>query len=230
MSVTLSLSSKITLNAKQEGDAFVQAPAINSYFALTNGSGEGQGNAMWHKELTVANDSTQTLDLTSLPVNALNLSDTLFFWKIRTFYVHNTSTTASVEIFAADAENDPWDALYTVPVTLGPGGTLLAMDRVGWLVGGTSKTIKLVNAVEPEEFVGDTVADSRVIGGISDTSALEVGMIVVGTGVPAGAKITSKTASTVTLSVAATAAGTDTAFDAAHPDPVLVVSLAGVLD
>jgi hypothetical protein len=55
-------------------------------------------------------------------------------------------------------------------------------------------------------------------------------MIVVGTGVPAGAKITSKTASTVTLSVAATAAGTDTAFDAAHPDPVLVVSLAGVLD
>ncbi|NBS41914.1 hypothetical protein EBS80_04640 [bacterium] len=230
MSTPLSFTSKVTLSPKQENEQFSQAPAINSYFALTNGSGEGQGNAMWHQEVTVVNDSSQTLDLTSLPVNAFNISDTLFFWKIRTFYVCNTSTTTSVEIFAADAENDPWDAIYTVPVTLGPGGTLLAMDRVGWLVGGTSKTIKLVNAVTAEGFVGDTVEDSRVIGGISDTSALEVGMIVVGTGVPTGARITSKTASTVTLSVAATAAGTDTAFDAAHPDPVLVVSLAGVLD
>ena len=230
MSTPLSFTSKITLSPKQENEQFSQAPAINSYFSLTNGSAAGQGNAMWHQEVTVLNDSSQTLDLTSLPVSAFNLSDTLYFDTIRTFYVHNTSTTTAVEVFAADEENDPWDSLYAVPVTLKPGGTLLAMDSVGWDVAGGSKTIKLVNAVEPEEFVGDTVEDSRVIAGISSTADLEVGMIVVGTGVPGGAKIISKTASSVTLSAAATAAGADTAFDAAHPDPVLVFSLTGVLD
>jgi hypothetical protein len=230
MSTPLSFTSKVTLSPKQENEQFSQAPAINSYFSLTNGSGEGEGNAMWHQEVTVVNDSSQTLDLTSLPVSAFNISDNLYFWKIRTFYVHNTSTTTAVEVFAADAENDPWNPLYAVPVTLEPGGTLLAMDRVGWLVGGGSKTIKLVNAVTAEEFVGDTVADSRVIAGISSTAALELGMVVVGTGVPAGATIIAKAASSVTLSLAATAAGTDTEFDAAHPDPVLIISLAGVLD
>jgi len=230
MSTPLSFTSKVTLSPKQEGDAFTQAPSINSYFLLTNGSGEGQGNAMWHKELTVANDSTQTLDLTSLPVSAFNISGNLYFWKIRTFYVQNTSTTTAVEVFAADVENNPWDPLYAAPVTLAPGGTLLAMDRVGWLVSSTSKTIKLVNAVEPDEFVGDTVLGSRVISGISSTAALELGMVVAGTGVPAGAIIIAKAASSVTLSLAATAAGADTSFEAAHPAPVLVVSLAGVLD
>jgi hypothetical protein len=233
MSTPLTFTSKITLSPKQENEQFSQAPAINSYFSLTNGSAAGQANAMWHQEVTVLNDSTQTLDLTSLPVSAFNLADTLYFDTIRTFYVHNTSTTTAVEVFAADAGNDPWDSLYAVPVTLKPGGTLLAMDSVGWDVAGGSgggQTIKLVNAVEAEEFVGDTVLDSRVIAGISSTTDLEVGMIVVGTGVPAGSKIISKTASSVTLSAAATAAGTDTAFDAAHPDPVLVFSLTGVLD
>jgi hypothetical protein len=230
MSTALSLSSRLTLNAKQSGDSFTQAPVVVSNFALTNGVGVGQGNALWHEEVTVVNGSSQTINLTSLPVSAFNISGNLNFWLVRSFYIHNTSTTASVVVFDSDAENDPWDALYAVPIMLGPGGTLLAMDRVGWVVSSTSKTIKLVNEVEAEEFVGDTVADSRVISGIADTFPLEVGMIVVGTGVPAGAKIISKTASSVTLSAAATAAGADTTFDAAHPDPVLVFSLAGVLD
>lgn len=230
MSTPLSLSAKVTINPKQEGGAFTQAPTVASYFALTDGSAEGQGNAMWHQEVTVANDSSQTIDLTSLPVTAFNISGNLFFWKIRSFYVHNTSPTTAVTVFADDPENDPWVSLYTVPVTLGPGGTLLAMDRVGWLVSSSSKTIKLANEVVPEEFVGDTVSGSPVIGGISSTTDLEVGMIVVGAGVPAGAKIISKTASSVTLSAAATAAGTATNFDAAFPDPVVVISLAGVLD
>jgi hypothetical protein len=230
MSTELSLSSRITVSPRQEGDGFLQAPSIVSTFALTDGSGDGQGNAMWHKELTIAADSSQTLDLTSLSVNAFGLSGSLYFWKIRTLYICNTSTTTPVTVFAEDAENNPWQSLYTVPVELAPGGTLLAMDRAGWLVSGSSKTIKIANDSTIYSIAGDTTSGSTVVSDIEDTDDIAVGMAVTGAGIPTGAKVVQKTASTITLNAAATATAGDVSLNVFLPDPVLVFSLTGVLD
>ena len=230
MSTEFSLSSRITVSPRQEGDGFLQAPSVVSTFALTDGSSDGQANAMWHKELTIAADSSQTLDLTSLSVNAFGLSGNLYFWKIRTLYICNTSTTTTVKLFAEDPENNPWQALYAVPIDLAPGGTLLAMDRAGWLVGGSSKTIKIANDSTIYSITGDTTSGSTVVSDIEDTDDLAVGMTVTGTGIPTGAKVVQKTASTITLSAAATATTGNVSLNVFLPDPVVVFSLAGVLD
>jgi len=61
---------------------------------------------------------------------------------------------------------------------------------------------------------GTTDSGNGEITGIPDTSEIEVGMFVKGTGIPAGAVVGSKTASTITLasSVLATADGTGIAL------------------
>lgn len=63
---------------------------------------------------------------------------------------------------------------------------------------------------EEGSLSGTSSIGSDTITGITDTSAVKVGMVFEGTGIPAGAKVVSKTASTVVLDLDATAAGTET--------------------
>lgn len=230
MTTEFSLTSRFTASPKQVGGGFSQSPTITADFALADGTGIGEASAMWHDQLTIPTDGSQTLDLTSLPVTAFNISGNLWFWKIKSLYIKNTSNTTSVTVFAADEENDVWSALYAVPVVLGPGGMLVAMDPAGWLVANDSKTIRFENHEELVSFVGDATVSSAVIDDIEDTDYLDVGMTVSGTGIPAGAKIIAKTSTTITLSAAATATNAAVNLSAAPAEPVVVVSLAGVLD
>lgn len=66
--------------------------------------------------------------------------------------------------------------------------------------------------IEWDEFtvVGTTSVGSPIITGISDTTGTEVGMFISGTGIPVGAKVDSFTATTITMDVNATAAGSPT--------------------
>jgi hypothetical protein len=230
MSTTFSFGSTVKLTPKLEGGGFLQAPTVSSAFSLTDGSGTGQADAMWHQVVSVAADTTTTLDLQALAVNALGLSDTLFLASIKTLYIANTATMADVVVFDADEEGDPWNALYTVPVTLKPGGTLIAMDAAGWAVANDAKTIKITNNEEVLTVDGSTANGSAVLTGIEDTSEIIVGMEVAATGIPAGARVVLKSASTVTMSLQATATNEDIGITFQKPAALVVVSLSGVLD
>lgn len=230
MTTAFSLDARLKLMPKLEGDGFLYAPIVSTAFTLADGTSAGQSNSMWHKELTLAAETYQFLDLTALTVNAVGLSGSLYYASIRYFFVHNASSMASVTVFDDSDGADYWSPLYAVPVVLAPGGTLLAMDRSGWPVTSTSKTIMITNYEENLEFSGTTTNNSKTVSEIADTSTLLVGMVVTGAGIPSGATITSKTASTVILSAEATATAEDVELVAAKPPAVVVVSLAGVLD
>ena len=60
---------------------------------------------------------------------------------------------------------------------------------------------------------GNTASASPVLTAFADTGQVAVGMYATGTGIPAGAKVLSKTSSTVTLDKDATANGTAVAFE-----------------
>ena len=60
---------------------------------------------------------------------------------------------------------------------------------------------------------GNTTILNAVLTAIADTSQVAVGMYATGTGIPAGAKVLSKTSSTVTLDMNATANGTGIVFE-----------------
>lgn len=230
MTTAFSLDARLKLMPKLEGDGFLHAPIVSTAFALADGSGDGQANAMFHKEITVASDSSTTIDLTALAVNALGLSGSLYFWKVRFFYIANASQLASVTVFDAEEFAPRWQALYTESIVLRPGGALLALDREGYVVNGGSKTIKISNYETVYEFTGTLLNNSKTVSDVADTSSLLVGMEVSGSGIPAGATITAKTASTLILSAEATATSEDEDLTATKPPAVVVVSLAGVLD
>lgn len=59
------------------------------------------------------------------------------------------------------------------------------------------------------EFTGNTTTGSLIISNIADTSLLLVGQVVEGVGIPAGAKIDSKTDNSITLNQQATITDTD---------------------
>lgn len=63
------------------------------------------------------------------------------------------------------------------------------------------------------ETDGDTTSGDPNIANVGDTENIEVGQTCVGTGIPAGTTVLSKTATSVTLSATATATASDVALE-----------------
>lgn len=84
-------------------------------------------------------------------------------------------------------------------------------------------TITTVNGTQQVSLTGTTVKGSRTVSALSTTDHLAVGMLVTGTGIAANTTITAidTTKKTITLSSAATAAGTTVALTAS---PTLTLS------
>ena len=96
-------------------------------------------------------------------------------------------------------------------------GVMTQDGRRAFILNKTDGTVTDINAQTNQldqfvtgSFTGTTAAGSLTITGVSSTAGLTAGQPVAGTGIPAGATIVSTTASTVVLSVAATANGAGT--------------------
>lgn len=228
MATTFSLAGQIKLTPKLVEDTTTQTTDIYEQFSLSNGAGVGQADCMWHSEISVESETSQEFNLQALAYSVLGVSGTRYFWKIKSVYVHNTSTLSTITAF--DETDNSWLAVYGAPVTLPPGDLVYAFSGDGWDVTGTSKVIKFTNDEQAVTVYGDLTSGSKVISDIADTSDLVVGMVVSHADIPAGAKIVSKTSSSITLSAAATATSANDGVTATKPPAVLVVSLAGVLD
>jgi hypothetical protein len=63
------------------------------------------------------------------------------------------------------------------------------------------------------EITGDTTSGSDSVTNVSDTTDVQVGMYITGTGIPADATVLAKTSSTIQLSANATANGTAVAIE-----------------
>jgi len=62
-------------------------------------------------------------------------------------------------------------------------------------------------------ITGDTTSGSDSVSNVSDTTAVQIGMYITGTGIPAGATVLAKTSTTIQLSANATANGTTVALE-----------------
>lgn len=96
-----------------------------------------------------------------------------------------------------------YDTLYSSPLS---GDTITFIVNEHVIVGSTSASLPAVDVGSwpSVSTTGNRTSDSATLTGIADTSAIDVGMIVKGTGIPAGAKVISKTSSSITLDANAT--------------------------
>jgi len=96
-----------------------------------------------------------------------------------------------------------YDSLYTAPQD---NDTVTFIVNAGVLVGSTSIGLPAINVGSwpSVSTTGTRTSGSPTLNSIADTSRFSAGMIVYGTGIPAGAKIVSKTSSSITLDANAT--------------------------
>ena len=92
----------------------VDQTTIAETLAIANGTAAGQADCYWKDRRTVAGSTTDTIDLTALPLDVYGGADTIGIANARLIYVKNRSTTAALS-YAVGAE----------AVALRPGGVLL---------------------------------------------------------------------------------------------------------
>lgn len=105
-----------------------------------------------------------------------------------------------------------YDTLYSAPL---PGDTVTFVVNDNVVVGATSATLAAIDTGTwpSTATTGNRTSGNPTLTGIADTSTFTEGMIVKGTGIPAGAKILSKTSNSITLDANATSgAGTSTSL------------------
>jgi lysophospholipase L1-like esterase len=136
----------------------------------------------------------------------------------------------------------PIDPSTKAAVTVGTSGALLAGSSLHPLAGYFEVADVIESArdsglwkVPAVSGTGDTNTSVSVTNTTGFTSA-HVGLVLVGTGIPAGAVITGVAGSTVTISAAATATATGVALttahtgDGVHPAPAMHALMAAAVD
>lgn len=89
----------------------VDKTTIAETLTLANGTAAGQADAYWKDVRTVAASTTDTVDLTALPLDVYGGTDTISLANVRLIYVKNRSTTVALS-YAVGSE----------AVALRPGG------------------------------------------------------------------------------------------------------------
>lgn len=113
-----------------------------------NGTGAGQIDLLYARQLTFAVSTPQTLDLTAI----IDLAGaTVNFARIRELIIQVVTTTSGVKLTAGAAASDPWAALWgTTGTNIIPAGTTYRFSDptsvgsgVGAVTSGTSTDLKL---------------------------------------------------------------------------------------
>lgn len=121
---------------------------INLTTQYTNGTGAGQINLLYAKQLTFVASTPQTLDLTALT----DLSGaTVNFARVRELVVQVVTTTSGEELTMGAAVADPWAPLWgTTGTMIVPTGTIFHFSDpssvgsgIGAVTSGTSSDLKL---------------------------------------------------------------------------------------
>lgn len=89
----------------------VDRTAIAETISLSDGDGAGEADSYWKDVRTVAASTTDTVDLTALPLDVYGGTDTLSLANVRLIYVKNRSATVALS-YAVGAET----------IALRPGG------------------------------------------------------------------------------------------------------------
>lgn len=92
----------------------VDKTTIAETLTLANGTAAGQADAYWKDVRTVAASTTDTVDITALPLDVYGGTDTISIANVRLIYVKNRSATVALS-YAVGAE----------AVALRPGGVFL---------------------------------------------------------------------------------------------------------
>lgn len=116
-------------------------------FSLTDGTGSGKGDLLFHDKRTLADGASEDLDLAGALSDAFG--DTLTFVKIKALIIKNLSATQTLTIGNAtsNAFVGPFGAAtHTLKVQAG-AQAVLVMDPVGYSVtAGTGDLLKIANS------------------------------------------------------------------------------------
>ena len=156
MSDELSLDIRGTLSwLRQESlplSTVADAARLEYAVNLPDGDGEGEADALWHGEITLAAAAQQNLDLTNLAMTMFGDTISVALSAVKAILIVNTATDAGDELLiggagsGGDAWAGPWnddqDAKQVVPA----GSTALWVNRLaGWPVGGSTNTLRIKN-------------------------------------------------------------------------------------
>jgi len=137
---TLDLST-LTDNARLEYSA-----------SLTDGSGPGQANRIWHATRSIASGGNDDHDLTALSQTLYGTTVTVGFNKIRALLIVNTSVNSGDTIFldssVANAFTSAFHGSTSSQLEIPPDSPLLLVNKVdGWTVtGGTADMLRISNS------------------------------------------------------------------------------------
>lgn len=226
--MSFTMSGTIQFTPKLVDGSATLSSNVSRLLTLVNGTASGQADAYWQGALTLGPGDDETIDLFALAFSALGGSGTVSLASVKLLVVANDS--ANVDLTVEPGASNGWDQFGGAYV--GKGGTMVLYSPVAGLpVGGSAKTVRILNNGTVATMDGDTTNASANVTGLSDTSGLAVGMLVIGTGIPAGAKIASITNGTsLVLTANATATDTDVSLDFQWPDAVVSVYAVGVAD
>ena len=106
MAASFSLTGSLRLDPRWTDDlnttTVLDSARVNISFTLADGDGDGEANAFWKDVRTVAPSTTDTIDLSALPINLFGGSDPLDLATVRLIYVRNLSATTTLEYVLSD--------------------------------------------------------------------------------------------------------------------------------
>lgn len=224
---TFTMSGSIQIVPRVVDGRAALAANASRQLSLANGTGAGQANGYYADTLSIAAGQSATLDLRALAVSAFGASGTLALAAVKQLLIMNLAEKTAVTL--APATTDGWSNIGGA-IPLGAASTLSITSPVGGIATSpTSKAVTLTNTDAVHSMTGNTTSGQVAVTGLSSTSSLEVGMLVAGTGIPAGATVAGITSGTaVALSAAATATGSAVALTFRRPPASVDVHVAGV--
>lgn len=227
--MTFNMTGTMSIYPKFVDGAITWSETISSEFTLTNGTGSAQANGYWSDTLSIDAGASETIDLLALAFAAFGDSGTIAFASVKSLVVVNQSATTKLAI--GPGATNGWGEMAG-DVAVGKSGVFVLHSPVSGLpVGGASKTLTITNTDAVTTLSGNTASASANVTGLSSTTGLVAGMIATGSGIPAGAKISSITNSTsLVLTANATATATGVSIDFEWPPATVKVYAAGILD
>ena len=213
-----------TLAATEVTDTATASIALG----LADGTAAGAANGYWRDVVTVAPGASTSIDLRALPLIAFGGTGTLSLATVKALLIVNSSESEGVSINASGS--NLWAGYITGSAAIGAQAVWLASNPgAGWPTTTTSRTVTIANAAQSVSLTGNLASASATVAALSSTAALRVGLAVSGTGIPAGTTVAAiNSATSITLSAAATANATGGALTFTNPPAVLQLYIVGV--
>lgn len=133
----------------------VDSTPIVQAVSLANGTGSGQANCYWRDTRTVAASGTDTLDLTSLPLNVYGGTSTLNLSSLKLVYVRNKSATSNLLYYL-----NSQDSSFVITA----GGLFLWTSPVVAPVGDPPANLITISGIEIViDNLGTSAADYEIV-------------------------------------------------------------------